>query len=313
MRCKAPRTVGFLSDGKTISWSPKTYSKEYPTFQLPCSKCVFCRLEYARQWAVRCTHEAQMHDENTFITLTYSDEHLTETLQYDHFQNFIKRLRSHNPLNKISYIVAGEYGEKKTKRPHWHACIFGWSPKDGVFKEKNKNGDQLFTSETLSKLWGMGLCDFGTVTFKSAGYVARYHLKKSKTDNRRTVFKSSRNPSIGARFLEQYADDVFNCGELRLDSNTTCSIPRYYEKWLKKHWLQKWKLYVTDVKLKKILDLESRLAKANNEWELANSKRYDSLGWKKEYTKKNWEIKAILLEKKIEKLLKQNRLQQAES
>ena len=29
---------------------------------LPCGKCIGCKLEYSRQWAVRCTHEAQMHD-----------------------------------------------------------------------------------------------------------------------------------------------------------------------------------------------------------------------------------------------------------
>lgn len=76
MRCTSPFTVGFQSDGKTLSWTAKNRSWEFPTFQLPCGKCIECRLEYARQWAVRCVHEAQMHSRNAFITLTYSDEHL---------------------------------------------------------------------------------------------------------------------------------------------------------------------------------------------------------------------------------------------
>ena len=39
--------------------------------KLPCGQCVGCRLERSRQWAVRCVHEAQMHDRNCFITLRF--------------------------------------------------------------------------------------------------------------------------------------------------------------------------------------------------------------------------------------------------
>lgn len=46
-----------------------------PVF-LPCGGCIGCRLERAQAWAVRCVHEAQMHEANCFITLTYDDEHL---------------------------------------------------------------------------------------------------------------------------------------------------------------------------------------------------------------------------------------------
>ena len=123
MRCTSPRKVGFQADGKTISWSPKQYSKEYPSFQLPCGKCIQCRLEYARSWAVRCVHEAKMHEENSFVTLTYSDEHLKNPkLQYSDFQKFMKRLRFVNNDRKIGVFVTGEYGEKN-KRPHWHAIF----------------------------------------------------------------------------------------------------------------------------------------------------------------------------------------------
>ncbi len=128
MRCLSPRTVGFLHDGVTISWSPKYYSKEYATFQLPCSKCIECRLEYARQWAVRCVHEAKMHPENSFITLTYSDEHLTsEKLQYIDFQLFAKRLRKkihkeakkqdYDPEKKKSQFSSQENTVKRKKGP----------------------------------------------------------------------------------------------------------------------------------------------------------------------------------------------------
>ena len=73
MRCSFPRKVGFLPDGKTITFSYKESSLEFAHFQLPCGKCLACRLERARQWAVRGFHEAQMHPHSSFITLTYAD------------------------------------------------------------------------------------------------------------------------------------------------------------------------------------------------------------------------------------------------
>ena len=132
MRCLSPRTVGYQSDGKTLSWSQKEFSKEFPTFQLPCTKCVECRLEYGRQWAVRAVHEAQIHDNNCFITLTYDDDHVgSNKLNYDHFKTFMKDLRSTLDYagieHEIGFMAVGEYGAE-TKRQHWHACLFGWDP-----------------------------------------------------------------------------------------------------------------------------------------------------------------------------------------
>lgn len=43
--------------------------------KLPCGRCIGCRLERARQWAIRCMHEASQHDENSFVTLTLKDEY----------------------------------------------------------------------------------------------------------------------------------------------------------------------------------------------------------------------------------------------
>ena len=42
-----------------------------------CGQCIGCRLERSRQWAVRCMHEASLHTDNCFITLTYDDDGLS--------------------------------------------------------------------------------------------------------------------------------------------------------------------------------------------------------------------------------------------
>lgn len=93
---------------------------------LPCNECVGCRLEKARQWAMRCVDEASLYPENSFITLTFSDEVLAKrgvSLDKRDFQLFMKRLRKFTGGQMIRYFHCGEYGAK-TFRPHYHALLF---------------------------------------------------------------------------------------------------------------------------------------------------------------------------------------------
>lgn len=262
MRCLYPRSVGFKADGKTILWSPRLISKEYPTFVLPCGKCIECRLEYARSWAVRCVHEAQMHERNSFITLTY--ENLTTTkLVYRDFQLFMKKLRK-TQRDPIGVFVTGEYGDKN-KRPHWHAILFNWRPRDLVYVRVNENQDRIYNSECLSKLWGLGFTEVGDVTFKSAGYCARYAAKKlvhgPDGHEYEPISRKSSKHAIGKRFLERYWRDIFNHGECILFDGTSVPIPRYYEKWFRENHFESWLCYVRDVKPKLIEFAERRTAK----------------------------------------------------
>jgi len=264
MRCTSPKTVGFCPDGKTLSWSPKSYSKEFATFQLPCGKCISCRLESARQTAIRCVHEASMYPKNCFITLTYDNENiLNSRLNYRDFQLFVKRLREdirNSALSesekKIGVFVAGEYGDK-TKRPHWHAIIFNWEPSDKKPKYKNDRGDQVYSSELLTNLWGKGITELGSVTFESAGYCARYAAKKlthgkDGEHDFNPISKRSSKHAIGKKWIEKYWKDVFSHGYIVLRNGKTCGIPRYYEKWFQKHMPDHWAYYVTEVKSKNI-------------------------------------------------------------
>ena len=43
---------------------------------LPCGQCVNCRLNRSQEWAIRCVHEASLHSQNSFITLTYNNDNL---------------------------------------------------------------------------------------------------------------------------------------------------------------------------------------------------------------------------------------------
>lgn len=127
---------------------------------------------------MRCTHEAQLHTENSFLTLTIDDEHMPEdgSLDKRHLQLFFKRLRKSLNNKLIRYYACGEYGEK-TRRAHYHVCLFGHDFSDKI--QFTRRGDHtLYISPTLTQLWGMGQTSIGDLNFETAAYTARYVMKK---------------------------------------------------------------------------------------------------------------------------------------
>lgn len=201
-------------------------------------------------------HEAQLHQENAYITLTYSDENLPagNSLQYRDFQLFMKRLRKFkhsrdtaiapdSAVSPIRFYMCGEYGDLN-KRPHFHACIFNFGfTADQLYFSKNQNGDLLFTSPTLSKLWPLGHATHGQVTLQSAGYCARYILQKITGDaalshydgrtpefNRMSLGGRSANGGIGANWLHKYRHDVFPCDYVVDRDGRKHRVPAYYDR-----------------------------------------------------------------------------------
>jgi len=207
-----------------------------------------------------------MHDNNIFLTLTYDDAHLeSPKLSYSHFQNFMKKLRKLQNA-PMGVFVTGEYGEEN-KRPHWHAIIFNYSPLDGVPDGQSEIGDQYYNSDTLTKLWGKGKCNYGEVTFKSAAYVARYAAKKlthgpDQNHDYSPISKKSSKHAIGKAWLEKNYRDVFTEGKVILLQNNEAvnvgTIPRYYEKWFKENKPEEYLCYVTQTKLEKRERAEKR-------------------------------------------------------
>lgn len=157
---------------------------------IPCGQCLECRLQYARQWADRCMLEAQYHDSNFFLTLTYDNDHVpihdhgAMSLQKKDLQDFHKRLRTRLTRDgypdHIRYYAAGEYGDQ-TKRPHYHDIVFGLFIPDLEYSEESKkSGSPLFRSKYLDDIWTNGNVLIGEVTWESCAYTARYVTKKQK-------------------------------------------------------------------------------------------------------------------------------------
>lgn len=120
-------------------------------FTVKCAKCIGCRQDHARDWALRCEHELRDHDKSCFLTLTYDEKHLPEDRSVDvrHLQLFFKRLRKKYGEG-IRYIASGEYGDKRG-RPHYHVLLFGldFDDKKRYYRTNSKFG--LYTSATLSR------------------------------------------------------------------------------------------------------------------------------------------------------------------
>lgn len=168
--------------------------------EVACGQCLGCRLDRSRMWAMRCVHEASLHEldaGNSFITLTYNDDNIPHiwTLNHKHFQDFMKRLRKYFAPQKIMFYMAGEYGDKcphipiyssstvqdcdrcNVGRPHYHAILFNCSF-DDLLPVGQTNGVTHYSSPLLESIWGLGHVQVGDVTFESCAYVARYITKK---------------------------------------------------------------------------------------------------------------------------------------
>lgn len=262
MQCIRPIKAGFDRAGD-ITYRNSNISKELASFAFPCRKCLACRLNIAREKAIRCIHEAKTHEHNIFLTLTYNDDHVGDgRLNYLDFQLFMKRLRKHviknihdkenQKLLNISFMVTGEYGDK-TKRPHWHAIIFNYRPKDQKHKYTSHSNEQVFTSQELTDLWGKGNVEYGSVTMESAGYVARYSAKKlshgkDNEHNFHPIHKTSSKHAIGKKFVEKYYKDMFSKGYIVLPNGEQAAIPRYYQDWLRKTHTQEYLNYYANIK-----------------------------------------------------------------
>jgi len=213
---------------------------------VPCGQCIGCRLERSRQWAIRCAHEASLHERNCFITLTFDDEHIPSDRSLDvrTFQLFMKRLRKRFG-DGIRFFHCGEYGET-FGRPHYHACLFNFDFEDKVlFKESR--GNRLYISESLRELWPFGFSIIGDVTFQSAAYVARYIIKKitgAMAEERYSLVDKvtgelhqikpeyttmSRRPGIGALWYERFREDVYP-SDFVVMNGKKMKPPKYYDR-----------------------------------------------------------------------------------
>lgn len=215
---------------------------------VPCGQCMSCRLTRAQDWSTRVHHEASLHADNCFVTLTFSDDYVPSdhSIRVRHLQLFMKRLRKQLRTNRVRYFACGEYGEQ-TFRPHYHLILFGYCPDDLVAWRRTSSGFVVSRSPELERVWPYGHVEVGTVTTQSAGYVARYVTKKVSGDlagdhytrwHPDTGFPwsvvpeflvMSRRPGIGDRWFNEFSCDAFPSDFVVVEGQKK-PVPRFYKR-----------------------------------------------------------------------------------
>lgn len=173
--------------------------------EVPCRNCKQCRRAYVWDWVGRNTAESVTSVTSFFVTLTYGNSYVygveseaaASWLDYSHVQKFLKRLRISG--TKCRYFVVGEYGTKKG-RAHWHALLY--------FQRKMSCSD---AQVLLEKHWGHGFCNVKAFNERSAPYCCKY-LQKTTESQEPSVAHMSKQPSLGAAYIMQFARDIARAG-----------------------------------------------------------------------------------------------------
>lgn len=190
-----------------------------------------CRINRRRMWTHRIILEGLCHVQSSFVTLTYSDEHLPRlenglaTLRSRDLVLFLKRLRKGmdacqsalevGERKKVRYFAVGEYGDLSL-RPHYHLALFGWPHcRKGVSFFDQRYLRCCASCNQIMDAWGLGHVQVGMLTVDSAGYIAGYVTKKMTRKNderlhgREPEFaRMSRVPGIGADALWEVSDGL---------------------------------------------------------------------------------------------------------
>jgi hypothetical protein len=221
--------------------------------QIDCGHCLGCRIDKSIEWSIRVCHEMKYHERCCWLTLTYDPAHYPEhgQLVADHLRRFIKALRKHFGKG-VRYFACGEYGEQLS-RPHFHVCLFGVDFGEDRREVKKRGQFPVFRSELATKLWGRGFVEIGLLTRKSAGYTARYIMKKINGELAETHYQRydeqtqdmfllmpefirvSTRPGLGYQFFEQYKDTNWYTRDTCILEGKEFPIPKYYDKLMERH------------------------------------------------------------------------------
>lgn len=209
---------------------PKSFSGQV----VGCGQCLPCRFNKRREWTHRICLEALQWEDNAFINLSYSDEHLPRIAPADvaelrprHLQLFLKRLRwSHhawqlanrvNDVQRLRFFAVGEYGDE-TWRPHYHAAVFNFPTcaRGGITRADlhSRGRSCCLPCDMVRDAWGLGAVVLGSLEISSAQYVAGYVTKKLtrrddlRLEGRHPEFaRMSNRPGIGVGFMHDVASE----------------------------------------------------------------------------------------------------------
>lgn len=162
MACYHPKTAWQARLGSPLSFQ---YVRGWRVVMIPCATCHGCIQAHAQAWAFRCHLEATRTPHNAFATLTFDEEHVPFTLDWNRDGvPFLKSLRQRAAI-PLRFFASGEYGER-TARPHYHFLLFGLSALGAKHQAMVQDS------------WKNGQIRLDPVTPARVAYVAGYTAKK---------------------------------------------------------------------------------------------------------------------------------------
>lgn len=206
---------------------------------VPCGKCFECRLTRQRMLTVRIVCEAQCHKDSYFLTATYDEQHLPESVEQAKLdlQAFLKKIHRHTGVKPRVFSII-ERGER-TERLHHHIMLFGVEIQDEMTLDSRRSFDDLLNnikspprswySPMLSKFWGRGGVQVGRCEVGSAEYMANYCQKPVGAAGGavcRAYFP--RNPPLGGSWMIKYYDDIVNSGRVVLPGGIIMPVPKQF-------------------------------------------------------------------------------------
>lgn len=231
--------------------------------EVPCGKCILCRDKKVRDWSTRAMCESQTSDSfPLFITLTYEDTFLPDSVCKEHCQSFMKRLRINtqryfNMNVNLRFFLCSEYG-RKHGRPHYHLLLWNfpshrfdnlkqayelvrksWSfviPK----KDLDKYDKQLVFHDEFANRYRV---QFGFVHLQMAqGSHVKYCMKYMRKDGiipdgcADSFYLCSRKRGIGYEWFAKHRDEMVNnphYNEVQFTDVWSCAkfkaaVPQYF-------------------------------------------------------------------------------------
>lgn len=235
--------------------------------QVPCGHCLPCRAARARSLAYVCNlklYECYRKGfGSSFVTLTYSDDHLPFNEDFTHptllksdLQKFFKNLRRQFEYHSVDgfepefyYLACGEYGDN-SNRPHYHICMIG-VPAPIMY-------------EYGAKCWNYtnhGIIDVGSLRTGGVSYVTKYCFKSFTGKQAKELYDTVgierpfivHSKSFETSYVNFLSDEACGSGSLNFTGKNEL-LPTYYRKKYStsvnqdviKPLLQSWKKYQQD-------------------------------------------------------------------
>lgn len=233
MRCTAPKFLYFSLDGNgSPVGAPRRPDGSGDYFPMPCSRCVACQLNHARDLAACIDLEARMSMFTCAGTCTFDNEHEQDSFQQVRriIVNEVKPRMRRAGFNPRSYWLL-ERGESRG-RYHCHPVFFNEDFRDNGIEPMSGT---KYQSVSFKKFWPYGIYELDSMSHAAATYCAGHQagkplIPKFNEDGSQNWDRiAAARPAIGMAHARKYYSDMNALGALVRGAGLS-AIPRKFFK-----------------------------------------------------------------------------------